>query len=279
MTSFFEEYFINPIVEKSGYNIVNTSVYAVIAIISCYIIFKVFKDRFDKKTFVYIIPFILFGASVRAIADFLESGENYDFFLKPILESGIYNYSFFTVTPGIYIVVAVIVLVILAIDKSKKFFKWAGIFLFLFHFLLLVPTFKNFNFFFIILLLTCAFFVVCYAVLRRLKILNFESQFVVFSHLLDGCASFTAIEIINKSELCTTFGKCYFAQHVVERALSAIPYGLMIFIVIKAIVAIAACYLVESVKDENEKYFFYIIILTLGLAPGFRNTLRIFAGV
>ena len=134
---FFEEFFIDPIVEKSGYNIVNTSIYAIIAIISCYLIFKILKKKFDKKTFIYIIPFILFGASVRALADFLESKEEYNFFLKPVLESGLYNYSFFTVTPGIYIVVAAIVLITLAIDKNK-IFKWAGILLFLFHFFLLI---------------------------------------------------------------------------------------------------------------------------------------------
>jgi uncharacterized membrane protein len=277
--AFIDEYFINPIVEKSGYNIVNTTVYAVIAIVACYVIFKFLKNRFDKKTFLYLIPFILFGSTLRAIADFLESREKYDFFLKPIIESGIYNYSFYTVTPGIYILIAAIVLLLLVIDKRKAFLKWVGIFLFLFHFVLLAPTFKNFGFLAVIVALTILFFAVCYAVLRRAKISSFESKVCILSHLLDGCASFTAIDIINQSEMCQVFGKCYFAQHVIERALSTVPYGLLIFIVVKATVVMAACYFIERIKDENEKYFLYSIILTLGLAPGFRNTLRIVAGV
>ncbi|MEM2175489.1 MAG: DUF63 family protein, partial [Candidatus Micrarchaeia archaeon] len=156
-------------------------VYAIIAVIACYFIFFIMKKKFNKKLLIYIIPFVLFGSSMRVLTDLVDSGEKVDFFLTNMLIStGFYNYSFFTVTPGIYILVTIIFLISVGISEltNEKVLPYIGIFLFLIHFLALVPFFKNFIFLFLILFISSILFLSSYLILKKYKILNVESQLV-----------------------------------------------------------------------------------------------------
>ncbi|WP_263640853.1 DUF63 family protein [Methanobrevibacter arboriphilus] len=78
----------------SGYTIFNTIVYGIILVLVLFMIIKIFKNYKINPTdlIIPLIPFIFLGSSVRALVD-----------------NGIYPYNWFLITPGIYFIVAGIV--------------------------------------------------------------------------------------------------------------------------------------------------------------------------
>ncbi|MBN2478466.1 DUF63 family protein, partial [Candidatus Micrarchaeota archaeon] len=84
-----------------GYNLVNTLVYAGIALAVLYILYTAFKKYRIKinEQFAYgVLSFILLGSTVRVITDSIDSGvfTAATPIHKMILESGIYDYGFLT---------------------------------------------------------------------------------------------------------------------------------------------------------------------------------------
>ena len=103
----------------------------------------------------------------------------------------------------------------------------------------------------------------------------------VGAHALDGSASFMAIEVFNRVATdCLELGRCYFGQHVIERAVGgALPYGTAIFLLAKLLFALFAVHVIEGqCKDKNERAFIYALVIIFGLAPGIRNALRLLIG-
>ena len=290
VNKFIEEFFIDPIVEHSGYNIVNTFVYAVIAIVAAFLIYKWLKPKFTQRFILYLIPFVLFGSTVRVLSDTIDTGVAQQYtgslggLIGVVINLGIYNYSIFTATPGIYIITAMITLIALILSEKlrrPKLFPLIGLALWIPHFIILIPMFKEWMFFVMIALIVVVSLAVTWPFLSHYKLLKRESFLAILGHALDGSASFVAIEIFNRmSTECTDLGHCYFGQHVVERTLSNfIPFGTAMFLLLKIIFAIFAVFFIERYcKDQHEKMFFYTLIIIFGLAPGIRNTLRILAG-
>ncbi|MEM5826277.1 MAG: DUF63 family protein, partial [Candidatus Aenigmatarchaeota archaeon] len=69
---FFVNYFINPIIKGSGYNIVNTLVYGIVLGLASLTIYKFLKRigiKLDVMFFSSLIPFILLGSVVRVLKD------------------------------------------------------------------------------------------------------------------------------------------------------------------------------------------------------------------
>ena len=140
-----EEFFISPILEKTGYNAVNTLVYAGIALIAVYALFHILRRsgiKIDNGFFWGVLSFVLFGSTARVVTDAVDAGTFTG--VTPlhqwILDTGLYDYGFLTVTPGIYIVVASLLLVTLAVlhaVKRMELLPYVGLALFAFHFFLL----------------------------------------------------------------------------------------------------------------------------------------------
>ncbi|MBI5046122.1 DUF63 family protein [Candidatus Micrarchaeota archaeon] len=146
MEDFIYKYFVNPIWDKTGYNSINTLVYAVIAILAVYAIYRILKNKIkiDSSFVRNILCFVLIGSTVRVITDSIDTGvfKGVTPIHQFILDSGIFNYGYFTVTPGIYIVTAVLLFVVMAIlYKLKKLdlLGKVGLIIWLPFFLLLVP--------------------------------------------------------------------------------------------------------------------------------------------
>lgn len=282
-SQFVEEYFINPVVERTGYNIVNTLVYAIIAIVCVFIIYRVLKKNFDRKFIYYIIPFVLLGSTIRVITDSIDSGIAQNYISNPLIaavvNSQIYNYGFATATPGIYIITAALTLTLLLLLKKSKAFAIAGIILWASHFIVLIPMFKHFHFFALLIAIAIACAVVGILAIRR-YIRNVQSKLAIFAHSLDGASTFIAVDVFNRfAQECLELKRCYTEQHVVARTLEALGLGAIPFLFLKLLFATVACAIIErECKDENEKNFIYLIIIILGLAPGVRNTLRILVG-
>jgi uncharacterized membrane protein len=287
---FFEDYFINPIVEHTGYNIVNTLVYAIIAIVTAYALFLWLRPKFTKKFVLYLLPFILLGSTVRVLTDTIDTGIAQQHasalfgLIGAAVNSGIYSYGFLTATPGIYIVTAIVtILAILISDflKKPKILPAVGLVLWVPHFVILLPMFVNWFYLAVTFLLVIGLCLLCFAVLSKWKMNNLQAKLAVLAHVLDGCASFVAIEVFNRlSPECTVLGKCYFGQHVVESFFGkAMPWGTAIYVAVKVLFVLFACRIVENEKmNESERNFIYALVIIFGLAPGIRNLLRLLCG-
>ncbi|MEM2974760.1 MAG: DUF63 family protein [Candidatus Micrarchaeia archaeon] len=289
LEDFISEYFVRPIVEYSGYNIVNTLTYAIIAMVAAYLLFIWLRKKFTKEFILYLIPFILFGSTVRVITDSIYTGvaqkhtEDVLGLVGLVVNSHLYDYGFWTVTPGIYILTAVLVIISILLSdllKRPKLLPIIGILLFVPHFIVLIPMFVNYTF--IIILLTIASVSTLAAVLFLgfLGIKSLQSKFAVFAHSLDGAATLTALSIFNKlSESCLIEGLCYREEHVFGGFLAGFEYGMVAFLLIKIAFAVLACYFIErELKNENTKNFIFLLIIIFGLAPGVRDALRLLAG-
>src|SRR3989338_998799 len=94
---FIQDYFVHPLISQTGYNAVNTAVYATIAIIALYIIWAVFKRKniiIDKKFIYAVLPFVLLGSTMRVVTDSIDNGKFTAItpIHKAILDSHIYDY-------------------------------------------------------------------------------------------------------------------------------------------------------------------------------------------
>jgi len=278
MENFIFNYYIEPILSRTGYNPINTISYAILALISLYVIYRLFKKydiTIDKKFIFSVIPFVLLGSTVRVVTDAIDAGK----FLpitpihKAILDSHIYDYGFLTASPGIYIVIAFVLFAsMIALRRIKKpeLLGQIGLALWVPHFLLLLPFFKFWIFAFGVATLAT---IPAFIVWKLWK--NEIYALMVGAQLLDGAATFLILDFGEK-----ILGVKYFEQHVVSSGLCNIFNTCTTFYVAKLAISVAAAYLLVKEKDssENERYFIALVILIMGLAPGLRDVLRVLAG-
>ncbi len=258
-----DTYFIRPMVERTGYNPVNTITYAIIALAVLYIVYRIFKKykiEVDSYFIKSLLAFIAFGSTKRVVTDATDK-----IFFNEIINN-IYAYNFFNISPGIYIFTASLFFLSLFIEhkfKIKNFTLYAGSTLFLIHFLILLPHFSNiFAFIAIILLAGLVFFI------TKIYFKKLLPALLVFAHSLDGAATFIAIEFFGYSE-----------QHVVASFIGE-TFGYFAFFLVKFAIAFAFAYLLEKEKmKEFDKNFFYAVAITAGLSPGLRDVLRLVVGV
>jgi uncharacterized membrane protein len=278
MGNFIYDYFIQPLVDRTGYNMVNTVVYAIIALIALYIIFQIFKRckiTINQKFIFSLIPFILLGSTVRVITDSIDGGNFLP--ITPvhsfILSSHIFDYGFLTASPGIYLVIASILFLtmsLLYVFRRMDLLATVGYVLWLPCFLVLLPLFKFWWF---------AVPAVILAVIPALLTWKFTKNLIyalmVGSQALDGAATFTILDFSNRF-----LGTNYFEQHVISNGICGLFSTCFTFYLVKVAISMAAAYLLMKEKDasDNEKYFIALVILIMGLAPGVRDLLRVMAG-
>jgi uncharacterized membrane protein len=288
---FFEDYFINPIVEQgvAGYNIYNTPVYALLfclAVLGSYRLLKKLNIPIDRKFVIGIFPYLLFGGTVRVVRD------------AAIVPSPL------LVSPIIYFVVFVAavagLLIGAAIQKATKkptivgfkdkakadlsvaggvsyHLPWSliGILLWVNTLALLFPLgLENAGGLGMIAGLAAVWGAAVFAVHRAkiMKWLTLENAGLLWVHLFDASSTFVALQ----------FFPGYYEQHVVSSALIAVvgPAGqfLLKLIVVPIVLVILDRELAKP--DERQlRSFLKIAILILGFAPGLRNTIRLALGV
>ncbi len=260
---FIEEYFIAPMVERSGYNVVNTTVYIGIALIILYFIYKAFKKhnvKLDNYFFLSLTSFIAFGASKRVVTDATDK-----IFFGELINS-LYEYNFFNISPFIYIFTASLFLISLAIEykfKIKNLTLAIGSFLTVLHLIILVPHFQNLTALIGIAFLSALVFGATFLYFKK-----YLPALLTLAHSIDGASTFIAIEFFGYGE-----------QHVLASFIGE-NFGYFAFFLTKAIVAFIFAYFVEKEKmNEFDKKFLYAIAITAGLSPGLRSALRLVVGV
>ncbi len=276
MENFINDYFVRPIWEHSGYNIVNTLAYAVIAILAVYGIYRLLKGRIPiSESFIKsILCFVLLGSTMRVVTDSIDTGvfRPVTPFHEWILDSHVYDYGYLTVTPGIYIVTAFLLLISMAILyrlKRMELLGYVGLALWLPHFLLLVP-FMEYAVYAIPILLLAA--IPAYVTYRYLKDKILSG--VVAGHALDGAATFFVIDIFSGIS-----GIQYGEQHVFSAGIGEIFDTYLLFYVVKVAIAVGAAYLLLKEKMEvDERNYIALVLMIIGFAPGIRDVLRMVIG-
>jgi len=259
LEDFINENFLIPLCHK--YTIVGTITYGlilVLAVLGTYKLLKKLNIKIDKKLFIGLLPFIIYGGWTRALKDY---------------NLGIYQSSLFC-SPPIYFFVYAIALISLllgfSIEKmTKKKFSYEKTMLviganFLIYNATLTRITNLFAFSFVILLVSFWFIIFFIIHKVRPKSLSLENAGIISSHLFDASSTFTALTFFQFRE-----------QHVLPTFLIDI-FGPWIMFPLKIIVVwIVLDFIDKSKEDMFLKRFLKIVILILGLALGLRDFLTI----
>ncbi len=255
---FLKKYFINSIIYKEGYNIVNTLAFAIILVAVAYLIYKYLSRRidFDLKFAVSTFPYILFGSSLRIVED---AG-----FVKPPL-------SYLLMTPLIYVVVFAVAIssLIFSLKFCRKCYFYFGMALSIsvLGYLFLNLRVENWWVFPAAISISLIILLIYHFFSGKLGADGY-SKAVLFAQLMDGSTSFIGMQFLG-----------YWEIHVIPRYLVSIA-GAWIMVFVKIIVMVPVLYLLDSSEEDIKLInFIKFVLFTLGFAPGLRNGFRMTFGV
>jgi uncharacterized membrane protein len=277
---FIQEYFINPITNPAyqGYNIVNTLIFIILLVIACSIIYYIFRKKidFNYNFLVAMLPYILFGISMRVIMHRVEAGL---LVIEGITKTANpFALGFWFFTPGIWLLTLTLVIIGLLLGEVWKKLQvqrtlYFGIVIAIIPFLFNLINFSNWFVFIIITIIVFGVSYISYFAIDKFtkyKIRKDKLNFlIIIGQGFDGIASAIAIAFFSFSE-----------QHVFSNMLMQIHPGL--FASVKLLIAILICYVLDDysneVKSEEKKNligFVKIVIAILGLATGLASLFKL----
>jgi uncharacterized membrane protein len=262
------KYYINPIIYDTGYNPVNTITWAVllgIFVLGMIRVFRRLNIRMDEQILLYTIPYILAGSSLRVIED----AE----LVKPPI-------SYLLITPLIYFLVFLVTAASLILcrrfggQKSCRIYASIGL-LWTFINLAALSTIGIHKpvvpaaVFFLGTLLTGAILILRW----RLSWLNFlDNRYnltILYSHMLDASSTYVGVDY---------FG--YYEKHVVPTFLIDLTGTAAVMYPLKLLVLLPVLSILDSsMEDSSLRNLTKLALITLGLAPAIRNTLRLTLGI
>lgn len=294
MPDFIQTYYIDPIINGTGYNVFNTVTYAVLLVAFVYLAYRMlkrFEIKIDRKFFIGIIPFIALGGILRALEDYFVAGS----VNKALADSALGIFIFANsageyvnilfVTPMIYFTIFIVAVISLFLSrlvsrKSKTEYHkiWFSIGAVISFAAIAMMQFTNYIAALLMLGITAGWVVLFFAlkkiaIKREIKqlsdFLTNENSFLMSVHMFDASTTFTAIQFYPYTE-----------QHVLPSFLIGIFGPAVMFALKLAVVGLVLHYIDKDMKNETEKRnFIKIAILILGLAPGLRNFFRLVMGV
>lgn len=262
------KYYIDPIIYDTGYNPVNTITWAVllgIFVLGLIRIFRHLSIEIDEQLVLCTIPYVLAGSSLRVIEDAL--------LVKPPT-------SYLLITPLIYFLVFLVTAAFLILSrrfagrKSCRVYASIGL-LWTFINLVALSTVGIHRpvvpaaVLFLGTLLTGAFFLLR----RHMSWLNFLNNrynlAILCSHMLDASSTYIGVD---------WFG--YYEKHVIPTFLIDLTGTAAIMYPLKLIVLLPVLSILDSsMKDSSLRNLTKLALITLGLAPAIRNTLRLTLGI
>ncbi len=276
VTRFINDYYIDPILHDSGYNIVNTLTWAILLGICIFGVVKLLKKldiEIDDRFTVSVIPFILAGSSLRVIED------------TGILSAPI---SYLFITPNIYFLVFAITVFFLVLSKwmvklnragdYRKNFAGFGLAWFFVNLMILfyledmilpwVPVFVVGAASMIVYLIKLVFDHIGFDLLKS-KI----NIAILWVHLMDASSTIAGIDFLG-----------YYEKHVVPAYLIDLTGTAFVMYPLKLFIFIPVLYILDNNFNEDEesltlKTFLKLVIIVLGLSPACRNTIRMAFGV
>ncbi|MCQ6962150.1 DUF63 family protein [Methanolobus chelungpuianus] len=275
ISQLINEYYIDPILHDSGYNIVNTVTWAIILGICIFGIVKLLRKmnvNITDRLTASVIPFILAGSSLRVIED------------TGVLEPPI---SYLFITPNIYFLVFLITVIFLIIAKvvskaaNKGFetvFALLGSAWFVVniaYLLYLEDIVRPWVPIFVIASAGVLLYLI-YLIFRRSGSEIFTNRLnlsILGVHLLDASSTFAGVDFLG-----------YYEKHVVPALLIDLTGTALVMYPLKLLIFLPVIYILDTQFEEDEdsktlKTFLKLVIIMLGLAPACRNTIRMMLGV
>ncbi len=250
---FIEDYFINPILEGTGYNIVNTLTYGILLIVFLFFLMKILKNwkiRLDEDFWLDLLPFVLLAGVLRALQDI----ETFNF---------LGTFQYFFVTPLIYFLMTALVIISLVFKSVReRMTRYIGFALLALSLVMALFHVTNPLAFVVV----GAMAVIIYIITQKIVVwkapdfLDGINKYVLFAQIFDSCATVAALSI---------FGG-FREQHVLPNFLfSFLP--VWVFIPIKILIALAAIYIIDRETKDEWNWLLKFAVFVLGMGPGTRD--------
>ncbi|HWQ19882.1 MAG TPA: DUF63 family protein [Methanotrichaceae archaeon] len=261
-------YYIDPIIYDTGYNPVNTITWAImlgLIILGLIRLFKKLELPMDERLVAYTIPYILAGSSLRVV-------EDADLLQAPA--------SYLLITPLIYFLVFLVTITALLATRKllgKEFYRAyaaIGIIWTLLN-LAALSTIGISSTLAPVAIISLGTTITALLYLAGLKVpkLSFlqdrYNMMILYAHMLDASSTYVGVD---------WFG--YYEKHVVPTFLidltgtAAVMYPLKLIILLPVLSVING-----SLEDPSLRNLTKLALITLGLAPAIRNTLRLTLGI
>jgi uncharacterized membrane protein len=265
---FLQRYYIDPIIHDTSYNPVDTVTWAALLGLSLLALLWLLPRWgvvMDDRLVLYTLPYILAGSSLRVI-------EDADIVAAP--------WRYLLITPIIFFLVFFVTAACLLFARriwGEAYHAryaalgglWAAGNLALLLGLDVVNGWVVPAVFLLGSSLVAAFCLLC----RRLEALGFLrdrfNMMVVYAHMLDASSTYIGVD---------WFG--YYEKHVVPTALIDLSGTAAVMFPLKVLVLLPALYLIDrQVEGSAARSLIRLTLITLGLAPAVRNTLRLALGI
>ncbi len=266
MNSWIYKYYIEPIVMDSGYNPVNTITWAVLLCLSILLLVRLLRRmaiEVNDGLVVATLPYILAGSTLRVI-------EDAEILAPPA--------KYLLITPLIYILVAMVAMTSLVLSwrayRSLKPYAAAGVIWTGANLALLLgggvarPWILG-----VVALLGTGLTASIYFALTRFGQSFLQSRFnqmILYSHMLDASSTYIGVDWLGYRE-----------KHVVPNLMiDAAGTALVMFPLKLAVILPILAIIDGSMREEGTaKSLTKLVLITLGLAPAVRNTLRMALGI
>ena len=271
---FIYQYYIDPIRYGQAYTLVDTLTYAIILILTVYLLYRWFRHAniaIDKEFSYAILPWIVFGGLLRVVED------------TKIIAS---DWHYLLITPLIFFVILFYALIVFVISQwlqkcygtpAKQVFGAVGILSAVVTFLVLIQFGINegtiaVSIGGIILLLALIATALIYLFMRYLLGWEYLTdrlyQILIFSHMLDASATSYGIDLHEVS---------YVEQHVVGSNLIELTGTAFVMYPLKLLILFPAIFILQEYRKDGTSDLWHLILLAMimvGLAPGIRDMMR-----
>ncbi len=268
LAAFVQKYYIDPIIYDTSYNPVDTVTWAIILGLAIFGLLKLLgrlNILMDERLLLSTLPYILAGSSLRVI-------EDANLVAAP--------WRYLLITPLIFFLVFLVTAAVLIISRNiwgEKFHaKYAAIgFLWTFLNLAVLSSigFKNAWVIAAVFLLGSILaggVLLCGRRLSALKFLEERfNQMIIYAHMLDASSTYIGVDWFS-----------YYEKHVVPTYFINLVGTAAIMFPLKLLVLFPVLYMIDkSMQEPSLRNLTRLALITLGLAPAVRNTLRLALGV
>ena len=268
MHPWISEYYVDPILYDTGYNPVNTITWALILGLMLLFIAWAFRRldiSLDESLIWHTVPYIFAGSSLRVIED---------------AEIAASPFKYLLITPLIYFVVAAATVASLLSCRymlGERFLKGYASIGFAWTFAnLFILSSVGANHLWALGAVIFLGLATTTILKLAIDILNFkfsngkENLLILLAHMLDASSTYIGVDWMG-----------YYEKHVVPSFLIDLTGTALVMYPLKIAILIPALGLIDSaLKDEpNLKNLTKLALLTLGLAPAVRNTIRLTLGI
>jgi len=262
------EYYIDPIVYDTGYNPVNTITWALVLGLMLLAVMRLFRRldiRIDERFVLSTTPYILAGSSLRVV-------EDANLLIAPL--------KYLLITPLIYFLVAAVALSALVFSwwamKERYLFGYAAVGLFWTGAnLILLDTQGGGSLAIpaVIIVMGSAAALAVWAVGRSLRFRLLSDRLnllILWAHMMDATSTYVGVD---------WFG--YHEKHVLPDYLIDLSGTALVMFPLKLLIIIPVLALIDGGlrEDPSLRNLTLLALLTLGLAPALRNTIRLSLGI